>query len=319
MDKDPFDEVLKALQLYQEIQDMAPIPVRTLIPVQQGNPNEVPCRVQVRDDAGNLHAIADVPEIQLQELRWGWALACIKSIHPTPNSNHIRAMDFILDLNGTVDMASTGNQTGIYPARCRIPPSAISSLPLQERLWRAEKFALGALLYEIFTSHKPFEGQTFVAVQACYKEAEFPEDLNELPILFQSLLYSCWSAEFGRYIILGKFQRYVQDSPARFALQVVSATVGVAGLITIPVLGAIGFGALGPVGGSLAAGWQASAGAIEAGSLFAFCQSAVMGGAAASGLIGAAGSASTAIAAAASRLPVSSSLRATFIRRYRRG
>ena len=183
MDQDPFDQVLKALNLYQEIQDMAPISV-TVVPTgtQQGNPNEVPCRVQVRDDAGDLHAITDVPEIQLQELRWCWALGCIKAIHPTPNpANHIRAMDFILDLNGTVHMASTGNQTGVYPARCRIPPSAISSLLLQDRLWRTEKFALGMLLYEIFTNHKPFEGQSFVAVQACYKGAEFPEDMNVLP------------------------------------------------------------------------------------------------------------------------------------------
>lgn len=46
------------------------------------------------------------------------------------------------------------------------------------------------------------------------------------------------------------------------------------------VLGVIGFGALGPVVGSMAAAWQATIGNVVAGSLFAFLQSAAMGGAA---------------------------------------
>ena len=44
------------------------------------------------------------------------------------------------------------------------------------------------------------------------------------------------------------------------------------------LLGAIGFGSVGPVAGSIAAGWQASIGSVTAGSLFAFLQSAAMGG-----------------------------------------
>lgn len=49
---------------------------------------------------------------------------------------------------------------------------------------------------------------------------------------------------------------------------------------TPAILGAIGFSAAGPVAGSIAAGWQASIGSVVAGSLFAFLQSAAMGGAA---------------------------------------
>ncbi|KAF8233092.1 hypothetical protein L208DRAFT_1396278 [Tricholoma matsutake] len=124
--------------------------------------------------------------------------------------------------------------------------------------------------------------------------------------------------QFGRYIALGKFERYVHDNPGRFAFQVTGATIGVAALVTIPLLGAIGFGALGPVEGSLAAGWQASIGVVEAGSLFALCQSAATGGTAAAGLIGT-GSISTAIALAASGLPSAASLRETFGRQFRRG
>lgn len=39
---------------------------------------------------------------------------------------------------------------------------------------------------------------------------------------------------------------------------------------------AIGFGALGPIAGSIAAGWQASIGAVSAGSVFSTMQSAAM-------------------------------------------
>jgi Interferon-induced 6-16 family len=46
------------------------------------------------------------------------------------------------------------------------------------------------------------------------------------------------------------------------------------------ILGAIGFGFFGPIAGTIAAGWQASMGSVAAGSLFAFLQSAAMGGAA---------------------------------------
>ncbi|KAI0289367.1 hypothetical protein BC826DRAFT_1107082 [Russula brevipes] len=50
--------------------------------------------------------------------------------------------------------------------------------------------------------------------------------------------------------------------------------------VVVPVsLGWIGFGAAGPLAGSLAAGWQASIGSVAAGSLFATAQSVAMGGA----------------------------------------
>ncbi|GCB25526.1 hypothetical protein AAWM_08411 [Aspergillus awamori] len=53
--------------------------------------------------------------------------------------------------------------------------------------------------------------------------------------------------------------------------------------ITGPViLGAISFSASGPLSGSLAAAWQSSIGAVQAGSPYATLQGAAMGGAAAS-------------------------------------
>lgn len=92
----------------------------------------------------------------------------------------------------------------------------------------------------------------------------------------------------------GKFKRfsraagtYISAHPLRFGVQCAGAAVGIAAAVAVPVLGAAGFGALGPVAGSSAAVWQASIGAVEAGSLFAWCQSAAMGGAAVNGIVAA--------------------------------
>ncbi|KAI4094933.1 MAG: hypothetical protein LQ344_001978 [Seirophora lacunosa] len=52
------------------------------------------------------------------------------------------------------------------------------------------------------------------------------------------------------------------------------------------VLQAAGFGVLGPVAGSIAAGWHSSLGLVVAGTPFAFLQSAGMGGAAMGLMIG---------------------------------
>lgn len=53
------------------------------------------------------------------------------------------------------------------------------------------------------------------------------------------------------------------------------------------MLGAVGFSAAGPLAGSTAAAWQSGIGLVQAGSIFAWCQSAAMGGAAVGGIIGA--------------------------------
>lgn len=55
-------------------------------------------------------------------------------------------------------------------------------------------------------------------------------------------------------------------------------------VLTVPVLGAAGFEALGPAAGTAAASWQASLGLVKAGSLFVWCQITAMGGAAVGGI-----------------------------------
>ena len=71
----------------------------------------------------------------------------------------------------------------------------------------------------------------------------------------QILIHACWSAEFGHYISMDNFSRYVHDDPVRFGLQVTGIILSTS-LFAIPILGAIGFSSIGPVVGSAAVGWH---------------------------------------------------------------
>jgi len=307
--QDPFDNLLRKLGLYQHIQDLVPIQTADL-PAETNRTLQITCQTTG-------------PEVS-DHIREQLALKFIKFIHPIRNDSptRIRPISLIWDSDGTVKARRVrfpgDNQPSAYPARYRIPTRMIHDLPLHKQVWRSEKFALGTLLYELLVGHAIFDGLSNEEVQDRYSNATTFPDLAALPLLFQCLIYACWSAEFGRYMALSRFARYVQDNPARFTLQVLGGVISTAAIIAVPVLGAAGFSALGPVAGSAAAGWQASIGAVEAGSLFALCQSAAMGGAAATGLA-TTGVGGAALALAASGLPSASSLREIFIRKFRGG
>jgi len=194
----------------------------------------------------------------------------------------------------------------------------ITGLKSEEKIWRYEKFALGTLLYELYTGRRIFEGQSDVEVQNHYRRAATFPNLDSLPLFMQCLIYACWSAEFGRYMTLNFFAQYVEDNPVRFGLQVTGAVVGTAAALAFPILGAIGFSAIGPVAGSAAAALQTTIGAVEAGSFFAFCQSAAMGGAAATTLA-TTGVSGAAVTLAASGVPSPSNLRDAFNCKFREG
>jgi len=285
-------------------------------PIEFYNTSQVPCRIRV---------------VTTEKYAADWkeevALRFIKFVHSTRTNNvchSIHPISLIVNMNGTIHakpvhvVVPANALPGFYPARYRIPMPTISKLSLKEQVWRAEKFALGTLLYELFTGHRIFEGLSDEEIQNHYREADqFPE-IDNLPVHVQCLIYACWSAEFGRYITLNKFVRYVEDNPARFALQVTGAVASTVAFITVPVLGVIGFSAIGPAAGTAAAAWQSSIGLVNAGSLFALCQSAAMGGAAAAGLTSV-GAGAGVIAIAASGLPgfPASSLRDVFKRQFR--
>ncbi|KAI4121001.1 MAG: hypothetical protein LQ338_006624, partial [Usnochroma carphineum] len=71
---------------------------------------------------------------------------------------------------------------------------------------------------------------------------------------------------------------WIRANPYEFIGILGGSMLFVLACATPAILGAIGFSAIGPVAGSIAAGWQATMGSVAAGSLFAFLQSAAMGG-----------------------------------------
>ncbi len=116
--------------------------------------------------------------------------------------------------------------------------------------------------------------------------------------------------EWGPRVVHG-VGNHVRNNPGEFALQVAGGMLATGALATPLALGAVGFGAAGPIAGTVAAGWQASIGAaVTAGSPFAICQSIAMGGAVA-GTVATTGVGGT-VAAAAGSVPA---LFRTFTRR----
>jgi hypothetical protein len=226
-------------------------------------------------------------------------------------------------VNEIEDETNETDHNYYYPLHFRIPPETLHGLAPGEVKIRTELFALGGLFYEILSLHKPFHdidnsnGDNEEAIQSRYRHGEFPDDVWALRLA--PIVLSCWSLEFagefaqqqGMYIspVANLFQslpfpqppfeltnnnnllatprtlrRYIRENPAKFAFQAIGATALAASFVTVPVLGAVGFSAIGPVAGSAAAGWQASTGLVQAGSFFAWCQSAAMGGAALNGI-----------------------------------
>ena len=80
-----------------------------------------------------------------------------------------------------------------------------------------------------------------------------------------------------------RIKKFANERPYRFWLTVSGLTLAGLSACILPILG---FSAVGPVAGSIAAGWQSSIGLVSVGSLFAFLQSAAMGGAAMAGIVG---------------------------------
>ncbi|PQE24357.1 kinase-like domain protein [Rutstroemia sp. NJR-2017a BVV2] len=225
------------------------------------------------------------------------------------------------------DQEQAVSSAKLYPPRYQLPDEISQRLSDAERILRMEMFALGSLLYEISAGHALFphidEGEAEGRIiQSWITMGIFPDDLWGLTLAPRIL--GCWCPGFVGEMMgsrkrgmrfffffyvsfilcvcvcvcvcvciivtntpLATLSKYIQAHPYRFSLQVVGGLVSVASLVTIPVLGAAGFAAAGPVAGSAAAAWQSSIGLVEAGSAFAWCQSVAMGGAAVGGLIGA--------------------------------
>ncbi len=174
-------------------------------------PADVTCRIRVEKAEGNdgdngqsqevaTFPLRDCPDIGI-EIRTRWATEVMKHFEQTrkPHTG-IRPWDFVAKLDGSIESLTMpvleGDPSEGYPARFQIPPSTLYGFDHDEKVRRAEMFALASLLYEIISGRKPFEGLTDNEVQGRFINGEFPDDIVALPnSLF---ILSGWSEEFSQ-------------------------------------------------------------------------------------------------------------------------
>jgi len=232
----------------------------------ESNKFEIPCRLRVVDvlksnELKDLSPDMDIP----METRKNWTEDIQKAFSTGSDGlQSIRPWDILLHLDGPAttvkyrvpDPIIEDNVVEkVYPVRYQLPFNVLEKLPAMERVLRTERFALGCLIYEIQTQNKPYADLDDDVVRKLYNEGKFPSNDSSF---------------------LQKTGEYIRAHPIAFGLQVAGGAVAATSLLGLPILGALGFTAIGPAAGSVAAAWQASLGLAEAGSLFAFCQVCLM-------------------------------------------
>ncbi|KAG4034469.1 hypothetical protein MFRU_003g04300 [Monilinia fructicola] len=233
-------------------------------------------------------------------LKWADSIQELFKLDQEPQDREYpRNFDIILDMDGSAENylqnpPASPVSAMLYPARYQLPQTILEKLDtVRERISRAEHFALGSILYEVVSGHQIFDelgdgAPEDEAIQKLIAEGKFPGDLWHLPVT--PTILGCLCPGFLEEMLsLRKtgLKNYIQKHPYRFGFQVLGGITTVASVATIPILGAVGFSAAGPLAGSTAAAWQSGIGLVQAGSIFAWCQSAAMGGAAVGGIIGA--------------------------------
>lgn len=181
-----------------------------------------------------------------------------------------------------------------YPSRFRIPPTTLHGLSEEKCKERAQWFAVGSLIYTVMAGKPPFADLDEELVQHNFEKGVYPEETRDFPLEIAIPILGFWSQEFAEHIahqtsISSKIAEHIRAHPVSSGIT--TAGIGVLGLACLvnPALGIAGFSALGPTAGSAAAAWQSSIGIVQVGSVFAWCQSAAMGGSAAGTIFAAQG------------------------------
>lgn len=154
---------------------------------------EIPSGIVVR----SLKDLEGLPDLT-DQLRQQWAAETVKSFSSGPSPvEAIRPWDILLHQNGSVKVLSSEKKGGrIYPARFRVPPRNVHGLDEGDKVKRAEKFALGSLLYEVMTNNQPFEELGDDELQDHYSRGAFPGDVFSMPM--GPFILGCWCPEFEK-------------------------------------------------------------------------------------------------------------------------
>lgn len=160
-----------------------------------------------KDESSILLKPRDAIDIS-NSTRTSWVNGMKRFVESGPEHQRVRPLDFLFLLDGSVEVRSpnlicSNLLPNTYPAAYRIPPGTVADLEPNEKVRRAELFALGSMIYEIYAGEAPFESLKDSDAQARYRCAQYPK-VTHLP--HWPMILSCWSVEFARelYAILSK-------------------------------------------------------------------------------------------------------------------
>ena len=163
------------------------------------------CQIRVswpNDDDSGEHSIRTLKDIKdspalAEALRQRWTEEILKSISSPNPDKTIRPWDILLHQDGTIEILSSekGGRNS-YASRHRIPAHKIVGLDEEEEVKRAERFALGSLVYEVMTASQPFEELSEDEVQDRYSSGTFPDDVFSMAM--GPFILGCWSLEFEK-------------------------------------------------------------------------------------------------------------------------
>lgn len=171
----------------------------------------LPCQIRVKkvedndDNNGKAQeavmiSLRDCPDVGV-EIRTRWVTELMKHFGQTTKPHtSIRPWDFVAKLDGSLESVTMpvllDDLCEGYPARFQIPLNTLYGLNHEEKVGRAEKFAMASLLYEIMSGKKPFEELTDNEVQHRFVNGDFPDDAAALPN--SPFIFSGWSEEFSQ-------------------------------------------------------------------------------------------------------------------------
>lgn len=176
------------------------------------SPTKVICQIRVQQseshdsdhqslDEALLLPLCDCRDVSI-ETREKWTIGVMKHIGGGSEHLSIRPWDFVARLDGSVESLATptpeDDLSEGYPARFQIPPATLHGLETDEKVKRAEKFAMASLLYEIMSGRKPFEDLSDSDLQNRFTRGDFPDDAATLPSSL--FILSGWSEEFSQEI-----------------------------------------------------------------------------------------------------------------------
>jgi len=91
---------------------------------------------------------------------------------------------------------NTSNLDSQYSAHFRIPPTTLHGLSEEECKKRAQRFAVGSLIYTVMAGKPPFEDLDEGLVQHNFENGVYPTETREYPLEIVIQILGFWSQEF---------------------------------------------------------------------------------------------------------------------------